>query len=253
MGKALITEQYLTNIGNAIRARNGSSIAYKVSDMAQAVANLPNQYSAGDEGKVVSSGALVGQSTRNVTENGSYDTTLNNEVVVSVSGGSTDIEDWDLTNSLIGTQRGWELTTGNVVIGNNGSIFDTTNDYLKIPNWGFVPIAIELNVVSMTLQSGSHRRFIMATYSDGFIYRSTGKWAFYNSYNGWVDSDISDGNYFDNCTIKVIIDVNGYWHIYKDGVLVWEPSLALKPTSIMIGSDNGQSINNAIISAMRIF
>lgn len=100
MGKALITEQYLTNIGNAIRARNGSSIAYKVSDMAQAVANLPNQYSAGDEGKVVSSGALVGQSTRNVTENGTYDTTLNNEVVVSVSGGGGNVpvipqNDWD--------------------------------------------------------------------------------------------------------------------------------------------------------------
>lgn len=54
---------------------------------AQITANVPNTYAAGDEGKVVSSGALVSQTSRNIDTNGTYDTTTNNEVVVNVSGG----------------------------------------------------------------------------------------------------------------------------------------------------------------------
>lgn len=46
---------------------------------------VPNSYSAGDEGKVVSNGALVAQTAHaTVTENGTIDTTLNNSVVVEV-------------------------------------------------------------------------------------------------------------------------------------------------------------------------
>jgi hypothetical protein len=48
---------------------------------------VPNSYSASDEGKVVNNGALVAQSTRSITENGTYDTTLKNQVTVNVSGG----------------------------------------------------------------------------------------------------------------------------------------------------------------------
>ena len=46
--------------------------------------NVPNTYTASDEGKVVASGALVGQTSRAVSDNGTYDTTLNDEVVVNV-------------------------------------------------------------------------------------------------------------------------------------------------------------------------
>ena len=49
--------------------------------------NVPNSYSAGDEGKVVSSGALVSQTAQEYTSNGVYDTTLIDEVTVNVSGG----------------------------------------------------------------------------------------------------------------------------------------------------------------------
>ena len=47
-------------------------------------ANVPNTYDLADEGKVVSSGALVAQSSRNIDANGLYDTTLNNSVSVDV-------------------------------------------------------------------------------------------------------------------------------------------------------------------------
>lgn len=49
---------------------------------------VPNSYSAADEGKVVSSGALVSQTSATFTSNGTYDTTTNDEVVVNVSGGT---------------------------------------------------------------------------------------------------------------------------------------------------------------------
>ena len=43
--------------------------------------SVPNSYSASDEGKVVSNGALVAQTARasQITQNGTYDTTLNDE------------------------------------------------------------------------------------------------------------------------------------------------------------------------------
>ncbi|MBO7451521.1 MAG: hypothetical protein J6U54_14240, partial [Clostridiales bacterium] len=46
--------------------------------------NVPNSYSVSDEGKVVSSGALVSQTSTTKTQNGTYDTTLNDEVVIEV-------------------------------------------------------------------------------------------------------------------------------------------------------------------------
>lgn len=66
---------------------------------AQITANVPNTYSAGDEGKVVSNSALVAQTSRNIDTNGTYDTTTNNEVVVNVSGGGGISVDDIATNS----------------------------------------------------------------------------------------------------------------------------------------------------------
>lgn len=51
---------------------------------------VPNSYSAGDEGKVVSNGALVSQGSDTVTSNGTVDTTLIGSLTVNVSGVSWD-------------------------------------------------------------------------------------------------------------------------------------------------------------------
>ena len=119
MSRALITESYLTNIANAIRAKTGSDDTYtppqmaaaigsiesypeptgdvairqngvvNVKDYATANVSVPNSYTQGDEGKVVKDGALVGQSGRNIVVNGRYNTTTNNEVVVNVAEGGS--------------------------------------------------------------------------------------------------------------------------------------------------------------------
>lgn len=61
---------------------NASSDGYD--GYSKVTANVPNSYSASDEGKVVSNGALVSQTTGFITENGTYTTTTNNEVIANV-------------------------------------------------------------------------------------------------------------------------------------------------------------------------
>lgn len=65
--------------------------------------SVPNSYSASDEGKVVNNGALVAQTARasQITQNGTYDTTLNDEVTVNVSGGGSAV-----VQPLSATQNG---------------------------------------------------------------------------------------------------------------------------------------------------
>ena len=118
MAKVLVTESHLEDIADAIRGKLGGSATYKPGQMAAAIESIPdaptlvsksisangsydpgdddadgysavtvsvpNSYAAGDEGKVVSSGALVSQTQRSVSANGTYDTTTNNQTVVSV-------------------------------------------------------------------------------------------------------------------------------------------------------------------------
>ena len=89
----------------------------------EAVIDVPNTYAAGDEGKVVSSGALVSQSSTTKNANGTYDTTLNNEIVVAVP------------NSYVAGDEGKVVSNGALVaqsarsssITSNGT-YDTTGN-----------------------------------------------------------------------------------------------------------------------------
>lgn len=75
----------ITPTGTKTITANGTSIdvySYQYADVA-----VPNSYSASDEGKVVSNGALVAQTSDTVTANDTYDTTLINSLTVNVSGG----------------------------------------------------------------------------------------------------------------------------------------------------------------------
>ena len=122
MAVVTISDSILTDIADAIRSKNGTENTYKPSQMPDAIEAIsgggitptgtkeitsngtgidvasyayadvavPNSYSAGDEGKVVSNGALVAQTSDTVTTNDTYNTTLINSLTVNVSGGSSD-------------------------------------------------------------------------------------------------------------------------------------------------------------------
>lgn len=189
--------------------------------------------------------------SKTITQNGTYDASDDSadgysSVTVNVSGG---LEEWDLTQSSVGLIRGIGLGLSSVTIGSSGAVFDGTNDAIRLPTaWN--GMTFEVDVASMNLSDGAHRRFIMSTSQNGLIYRMTGVWAFY--YGNWVDSSETDGSFFDGSTVKVHVDENGYWHIYKDGTLWWEPNIRLDVSEMNIGSTNGNSINNAVISGIRI-
>ena len=127
MGFGIIDTSTLTAIANAIRAKLGVQTTYKPSQMADAIGQIsgggvtptgtkeitangtnidvasyayadvavPNSYSQSDEGKVVSNGALVAQSSDSVTQNGTVDTTLINSLTVNVSGGGSSGLDYE--------------------------------------------------------------------------------------------------------------------------------------------------------------
>jgi hypothetical protein len=100
--------------------------------------SVPNSYTASDEGKVVSNGALVAQTARasQITQNGTYDTTLNDEVTVNVSGGGSAVVQ-PLSVTQNGTYNppsgvdGYAPVTVNVSGGGSGFVADEYSQFLN--------------------------------------------------------------------------------------------------------------------------
>jgi hypothetical protein len=90
-GYSSVTVNVGRYLGDKSITRNGSFRAADdhVDGYSSVSVSVPNSYSALDEGKVVSGGALNAQTSRTVTQNGTFDTTRNNQVTVNVSGGGT--------------------------------------------------------------------------------------------------------------------------------------------------------------------
>lgn len=82
-GSATLIDKNISSNGT-YNASSDSADGYK-----KVVVSVPNTYVAGDEGKVVSNGALVSQSSATYDQNGTYDTTLKNSVTVDVPSGIT--------------------------------------------------------------------------------------------------------------------------------------------------------------------
>ena len=77
-GSAVLINKNISSNGT-YNASTDNADGYK-----KVVVSVPNSYVAGDEGKVVSNGALVSQSSATYDQNGTYDTTLKNSVTVNV-------------------------------------------------------------------------------------------------------------------------------------------------------------------------
>jgi hypothetical protein len=102
--------------------------------------NVPNTYAAGDEGKVVSNGALVTQTATSTTTNGTIDTTTNNSVTVNVPNTYTASDEGKVVSNGALVAQGSDTVTQNGTVdttlissllvnvsGGGGGIYKLTN------------------------------------------------------------------------------------------------------------------------------
>ena len=97
---------------------------------------VANSYSASDEGKVVDNGALVSQTSTTKTVNGTYDTTLNNEVVINVPNTYTNADEGKVVSN------GALVSQTSTSFNDNGTYNTTTNNS--------VTVAVPLTTKSIT-------------------------------------------------------------------------------------------------------
>lgn len=143
---------------------------------------------------------------------------------------------------------------------NNGLTFNVATDYFELNKYLYgVNMAYEIDIDSLNIQDVTRQnvlfRFISDNLNGGFAYHyQTLKWAVWDRTNGWQDSDIADKDYFDNSTIKIIIDNLGKWHIYKDDTLIFEPTNALESTTTGFGLGSPTAaITNITINSFKIY
>lgn len=81
--------------------------------------DVPNTYTAEDEGKVVDGGALISQTQKNIGANGTHDTTVNDVVEVDVPNSYTDADEGKVVDN------GALVEQGSLAVSANGT-YDTT-------------------------------------------------------------------------------------------------------------------------------
>lgn len=210
-----MTSGHLQDIADAIREKNRGSTLYRPGDMAAAIQALEGP------GYPEPTGSME------ITENGTYNVKDVAEAAVNVSAGSVSLElNYDFTQSMTDTLKGLPVTSNSVTQTAEGAVMDGTGAYIRLkPRFSANTYTYEIDIASITIRSGSHNRLIMGTDEQGLIYRNSNKWAFYA--NSWVETNVSDPTYLNGCTVKVYVDQDGYWHIYRNGVLWFEPGLLL--------------------------
>ena len=107
---------------------------------AELTVNVPNTYAASDEGKVVSSGTLVGQTSRNIIANGTVDTTLNNEVVVAVPNLYTQADEGKVVSS------GALVSQTSRTVSDNGTYDTTLNNEVVVNNEDYADALVAFGV-----------------------------------------------------------------------------------------------------------
>lgn len=136
-----------------------------------------------------------------------------------------------------------DVTVSGISGGTSGITFNDNTGQLKLPvkyplhmqpRYLFGPgITWDIEFGDMDAQfTNSHGilfGFLTAnSQNGGFMWhRQTNRFGVWDNQTLWQDSNITDKNYFANSTLRFYIDMQGYWHIYKDGILIFEPELPL--------------------------
>lgn len=175
-----------------------------------------------------------------------------NAVAAIPSGGSNVIEEWDFTKSEFGSEKNIEASFNRITRDSNGASFQQWRSYIDLTpvNRGF---AVEIDIA--TLGSNGQKRLFGKDNSSayGLWYDGT-EWTF----NTTVEKEsigITDADYFNNSTVKIQIDNDGKWHIYKNNTIVYTTTNVLVPgNNVYIGSTYGSTggMPNSLITGARI-
>ena len=154
---------------------------------------------------------------------------------------------YDFTKIAPGTIHG-------VTYSEAGATFNNSSGYIGLGDLFTSNFTIYVDIGNMQLPSAfSHQRFIMTTGDSGLIYRSNDLWGFYVG-SDWIMSDISDPKYFNNSTLRIYIDSNKKWHVYKNGTEIFTSlNVTIDGTKLSIGSSSGDCIRSAVITGVRIY
>ena len=177
----------------------------------------------------------------------------------SIQEGDTDLlEAYDFTRSLNGIYHGVAPYDQVINRSASGLIFEANGDYISFPApLAFNGSTIEIDVAAMDLSYDTYKDFVTTSHSRyGLRFESAnggGMWKLRRNNADAESLGITAGDYFANSTVKIIIDVDGYWHIYRNDVLVFESTIAVPVTrvapAIIIGNIN-QSIDYTIIGTV---
>ena len=228
--------------------------------------SVPNSYTAGDEGKVVSNGALVAQTAHaEVTQNGTIDTTLNNSVVVNVSGGggtevpSRDVNFYDYDGTIVASYSAADFANLSALPSN------PSHDGLTAQGWNWSLADAKTYVASYGMLDVGQ----MYVTSDGktrvYCQFESGRLSPYLGLapNGSVTIDWGDGSASDTLTGSDNVNTKVVQHNYASPgsyVITLTPSsgstVAFRGSNTL-GSDlfrrisNSQSNNRCYLSAVK--
>ena len=212
-GSATLIEKTITANGE-YNASDDSADGYSKVDV-----NVPNTYTAEDEGKVVDNGTLVAQTAMpsEVTENGTIDTTLYNSVSVNVpsgggggSGAKKDVNFYDYDGTIVNSYTAAEFANLNAMPEN------PTHDGLTAQGWNwslqdaktYVASYGKLEIGQMYITSDEKTRLYI-TLHDGRLEPVLGL-----GINGSVDVDWGDGTAHDTMTGSGLSATTYKKHIY---------------------------------------
>ena len=185
-------------------------------------------------------------------------------------GGKWDkcLADWDFTKSLTDSVNGLTATLGgNASRESAGVSIPDMSSYVTFPIETKAVCRryeIDLGAMSYFGSAGVNHRLFMFSAGGGIVYRTSGYWSFYNkaASGRWAtDSTIADFDYFANSTIKISIDKDMYFHMYKGDTLVYEPSIPAASLTDFYGVADfgfsiGQSSNSCatcVIAGFRVY
>ena len=198
------------------------------------------------------------------TVTGASDTTLSDAVESLVDGygggggGETLIHSWDFTSGLTDSVGGVTAVLHGATQSSSGISFAAASNYVSFSQQIFeANTRIELDITSYDRQGTGHGQLFMSTPDQGFAYRNTGYWGAYRNCGGstlgWQMTEISDPTYFDGHTLKIAVNQFGQCTFFNDNTEMFTINGLLMTGNFMLGSSNGSSAYNLLITGLRIY